>query len=296
MKNKKILFLSLFLILTGCGNKTYTVTFDTLGGTKLESVTINKGETIKDIKQPTKEGYLFVNWLKDGLEYNENSPINEDITLTANWIEAPDLINDYTITFITENYTEKIMVEENKTIEEPEEPIKKDHIFLGWFVGEEKYDFSNKVTKDIILTAKFKKDEITITFDIYDGLVVSTQNIIKGSTIDIPETPKREGYKFLKWTLNDQEFSFDTKVTENITLKAVWEKIQYVTITFDTLGGNIIDPITIEKYTKLNKLPLAEKEGYKFIEWQINNQKFDEETTITSNTSLVAYYEEETNE
>lgn len=296
MKNKKILFLLLCLILTGCGDKTYKITFNTLGGSIINSITLKEGENIKDIDTPTKEGYLFVNWLKDGLEFDSDTPITEDTNLTASWIKAPDLINDYTITFVTEEYVEKIMVEENDIIEEPEAPEKENYIFIGWYVGDELYDFTNKVTKDIVLTAKYKKEEVTITFDIYDGIVVSTKSIPKGSTLEIPETPKKNGYRFLKWTINDQEFSFDTEITEDITLKAVWEKIEYVTITFDTDGGNIIDSMTIEKYSKINELPIPVKEGYKFIEWQVEGQSFNQDKEITNNTSLKAIYEIETSE
>lgn len=294
MKNKKILLILLCLIVTGCGNKTYKITFDTLGGNEINSITLKKGDTINNIENPVKEGYLFVNWLKDGIEFKIDTPITEDTKLTAKWIEAPALINDYTITYVTEEYVEKIMVEENKTLEKPEAPNKKNYIFLGWYVGDEPFDFDTKITKDIVLTAKYKKDEVTVTFDIYDGLVVNTQKIIRGELLEIPETPTKEGYNFLKWTLNDKEFSFDTKITEDITLKAVWEKKKYVTISFDTDGGNIIDAITIEKHSKLKALPIPVKEGYKFIEWQSNGQTFSIDEEITNNTSLKAIYETET--
>ena len=293
MKNKKLLFILLCLIITGCGKKQYTITFDTQGGSAVNSVTLNKGDTINDVENPIKEGYLFVNWLKDGIEFKTDTPITEDTKLTAKWIEAPALINDYTITYVTDEYVEKIMVEENKTLEEPKAPDKENYIFLGWYVGDELYDFNNKVTKDIVLTAKYKKDEVTVTFNLYDGLVVNTKKIIRGELLEIPETPEREGYNFLKWTLDDKEFSFDTKITEDITLKAVWEKKEYVTISFDTDGGNILDAITIEKYSKLKELPIPIKEGYKFIEWQHNEQTFSIDEEIKNNTSLKAIYEEE---
>lgn len=293
MKNKKLLFILLCLIITGCGKKQYTITFDTQGGSAVNSVILNKGDTINDVENPIKEGYLFVNWLKDGIEFKTDTPITEDTKLTAKWIEAPALINDYTITYVTDEYVEKIMVEENKTLEEPKAPDKENYIFLGWYVGDELYDFNSKVTKDIVLTAKYKKDEVTVTFNLYDGLVVNTKKIIRGELLEIPETPEREGYNFLKWTLDDKEFSFDTKITEDITLKAVWEKKEYVTISFDTDGGNILDAITIEKYSKLKELPIPIKEGYKFIEWQHNEQTFSIDEEIKNNTSLKAIYEEE---
>ena len=76
MKNKKIIFLALCLLLTGCKEKTYTVTFDTAGGTQIDPIVIKEGESLKEIEEPKKEGYLFVNWLKYGIEYNLDKPIN----------------------------------------------------------------------------------------------------------------------------------------------------------------------------------------------------------------------------
>ena len=43
MKNKKIIFILLLIFtLTGCKTKTYTVSFDTLGGSKIESKAVCK--------------------------------------------------------------------------------------------------------------------------------------------------------------------------------------------------------------------------------------------------------------
>ena len=156
MRGKKIIYLLLILILTGCKEKTYTVTFDTLGGNLLESITINEGECIKDIEEPTKEGYLFVSWLKDGIEYDIKKPITKDITLTANWIETPEISKYYTITFVVDKKTEKTTVNENEKVKEISAPKKEHYLFIGWYVGEEKFDFNTKITKDIILTAKYE--------------------------------------------------------------------------------------------------------------------------------------------
>ena len=140
MKNKKVIFLLLCLILTGCKNKTYTITFDTVGGEAIDSITINEGENLENIESPKKEGYLFVSWLKDGLEYNISSPVTKDITLTANWIEKPVILETYKVTFINDGKTEKTVVKENETIKEPKKPTKENYIFLGWYIGDEKYE------------------------------------------------------------------------------------------------------------------------------------------------------------
>ena len=276
MRSKKIIIILLCLILTGCKTKTYTVTFDTLGGEVMESITIQEGESIKDIEEPKKEGYLFVSWLKDGLEYNTESPVTEDINLTANWVEQPTILETYNITFVIDGKTDKTTVKENEMITKPKDPIKENYLFLGWYVGDELYDFNSKVTKDIILTAKFELNQVTITYDLDGGFGLAIETIPKYTTLSIPEPPTKIGYKFVKWTLNGKDFSFSTKISEDITLKAIWEKIEYVTITYDTDGGEIIKPTTIERYSKLN------------------NTTFDSDAPIDSDIILKAIYEVET--
>ena len=98
MKRKYLLLFIAFIFLTGCG-KTYTVTFVNDDGTQLSNINIKKGDTLEGIEEPTKEGYIFVSWLKDGIEYDITMPIKENLTLTANWIETPELAKMYTVTF-----------------------------------------------------------------------------------------------------------------------------------------------------------------------------------------------------
>jgi len=298
MKNKKFIFILLCLLMTGCGDKTYTVSFDTMGGSLVNSITLKAGSVLGDIKEPEKDGYLFVNWLKDGILFDKNSPITEDMTLTASWTEKPIVKKEYTVSFVTEKYVEKVLVEEGNKVSEPDKPSKKDYVFLGWFVGDEKYDFNEVVNKDIILTAKFELDVVTVTFDLDGGIGITMQNIPTNTTLIIPEVPVKKGHRFLKWVLDGKEFNFNEKVSEDITITAVWEKIEYVTVSFDTDGGNLIDNKVVERYSKINELPVPEKDGYIFKEWQLNGNTFDSESTVLDSVTLKAIYDivEETNE
>lgn len=292
MRSKKIIYiLILFMFLTGCKEKTYTITFDTTGGNLMENITINEGDNIENIEYPTKDGYLFVSWLKDGQEYDFDTPITEDITLIANWIETPDVYNYYTVTFVMEEKTERIVVKENELVENLNAEEKEGYRFIGWFIDEEKFDFTTKITKDISLTAKYELNIVTVTYDLDGGYGLALETIPKNTSVPIPETPTKKGYKFLKWTLDDKEFSFDTKIDKDITLKAVWSLIEYVTVTFDTDGGNKIDSMTIEKYEKINNIPTPKKEGYIFKEWKLNNETFNIDTFIENNITLKAIYE-----
>ena len=293
MKSKKriIYILLLLLILTGCKEKTYTVTFDTQGGSILENVVINKGDTLENITSPEKEGYLFVSWFKDGIEYDLKNPITEDISLTAHWIEAPEIYDYYTVTFITDEKTEKFTVKENELVEELVAPEVENYLFLGWYIGEEKFDFNQGITKDISLVAKYELNVVSVTYELDGGYGLALETIPKNTTVPIPETPTKLGYKFLKWTLNGKEFSFDTKISNDITLKAVWELIEYVTVTFDTDGGNAIEAKKLEKHSRLDTLPTPEKEGYKFINWSLDGETFVVDTKIENDVTLKAIYE-----
>lgn len=290
MRSKKIIILLLCILLTGCKAKTYTIIFDTSGGEAMDSITIIEGDTIENLTPPKKDGYLFVSWLKDGIEYNENSPINEDMTLTASWIETPKILNTYTVTFIVDEEIEQMKVVENEIINEPAIPKKENYLFLGWYIGDELYDFSSKITKDITLIAKYELDTVTITYDLDGGKGLLMETISKGGNISPPNIPIKEGYKFIKWTLNGQDFSFTTKIYENITIKAIWQKIEYVTITYDTDGGTPIEPTIIEKYSKINYLPIPQKDGYIFQEWELNEEKFNSDGLIQNDIILKAVY------
>ena len=79
-----LILLVLTLTLTSCGKK-YTVVFDTQGGTPIETVEVKKRDKVERPSDPTKEGYLFVEWQLDGETFDFDTKIKEDITLVAVW-------------------------------------------------------------------------------------------------------------------------------------------------------------------------------------------------------------------
>lgn len=298
MKKKYILIFISILLLTGCKTKTYTVTFVNEDGTKLANVNIEKGDTLEDIDKPTKEGYIFVSWLKNGIEYDIKTPINEDITLTANWIETPSLTKKYTVTF---NFGEELKtktVEEGDKVEEPKSPKKEKHDFLGWYIGDTLYDFNNPVTKDLVIIAKFEKNRVVINFELDGGTGTTQKEIDKGSVLEKPKDPEKFGYYFTGWTLDGKEYDFSNKIDKDITLKANYEAIEYVKVKFDTDGGTTITPKLLEKGQKLTNIPTPVKEGYTFSHWMLEDKEFKLDSKVESSMTLKAIYikNEQTNE
>lgn len=67
---------------------TYTVTFNTNGGTDVEPQTVEEGQTATEPTAPTKGSDTFGGWYSDsGLTtaYNFSTPVTADITLYAKW-------------------------------------------------------------------------------------------------------------------------------------------------------------------------------------------------------------------
>ena len=78
-----------------CPNKpdtpvTYTVTFNTNGGSAIDSQTVESGQKATKPADPTKEGYTFEGWYVDAnysAEFNFDTAITEDTTIYAKWSE-----------------------------------------------------------------------------------------------------------------------------------------------------------------------------------------------------------------
>ena len=113
-KNIKRLFLSLAvllvaLVVTACDREEFTVSFDTLGGSHVESVTVLYDEAIDAPAAPTKEGHKFEGWTRtpnaDSF-YDFSTAIRENFTLYAKWS-----INSYNLTYWVGSGT---LVDENK--------------------------------------------------------------------------------------------------------------------------------------------------------------------------------------
>ena len=62
-----------------------TIKFNSDGGSKVDSITIEKGTSLDDIPTPTKDGYTFINWYLNDKEFKTDNKINNNITLTAKW-------------------------------------------------------------------------------------------------------------------------------------------------------------------------------------------------------------------
>ena len=133
-----------------------------------------------------------------------------------------------TVSFETDGGTEvpaQEVIRGRKEVE-PKSPEKDGCKFLCWKLGDEKYDFSTAVEKDITLIASYTADDtfFTVSFNTDGGTKVPDHEVYKGKTAVEPKSPEKNGYTFLYWTLNGvNQYDFNTKVEKNITLIAKYQ-------------------------------------------------------------------------
>lgn len=74
----------------GGGTSSYTVKFDTLGGSEIDSVKVNSGGKLTKPADPTREGYTFEGWFTDKectTAYDFDTKVTKSFTLYAKWTE-----------------------------------------------------------------------------------------------------------------------------------------------------------------------------------------------------------------
>lgn len=300
---------------------TYTVTFDSNGGTNIEEQIINQGDLIQKPKDPTKEGYVFIEWRYNNTLFDFSTQIEKDITLVAEWLEINEYVEMVTIKFNTDGGStiSNQVIEKDSKANKPTNPTKDGYTFIGWFYNDKEFSFDEKINENIELTAKWEKVPVadnnsnsnnsntnqnnqpqtptqpdvktyTVTFNSNGGSGVAIQNITKGNKASKPTDPTRDGYKFESWTLNGVAYDFNSAVNGNITLIANWAEVvkNNYTVTFDSNGGSTINNQTIVEGNKASKPTDPTREGYHFAGWTLNGSSYDFDSVINGNITLTA--------
>ena len=196
---------------------TYTITFDTAGGSEIAPITQDYGTVITAPEAPTREGYTFIGWDK---EIPTTMPA-ENMTVTAQWE-----INQYTITFDTNGGSEiaPITQDYSTVITAPADPTREGYTFIGW--GREIP--TTMPAEDMTVTAQWKDSEKPT------GEIKISENS-------------------WKVFLNNITFGLFFKDTQTVTLTAVDNSGETVTIEYLLSNKELtkaeLDGITFTAYT-----------------------------------------------
>lgn len=169
----------------------------------------------------------------------------------------------YPVTFQSESGSEVAsQIRANTPADRPADPTKEGYTFIGWYKGEEKWNFADAVTEAMTLTAKWQLNQYTITFDTAGGSEVAPITQDYGTTITAPANPAKTGYTFAGW---DREIP-TTMPAGDMTITARWQVNQY-TITFKPENGGQDIVIKQDYGTAITAPANPTKTGYTFAGW-----------------------------
>ena len=273
----------------------HTVTFNPDNGQEQWTSTVVDGNTVNMIT-PVKVGYEFVGWFSGETQYTSSTPINSDVTLTAHWTAK-----QFTVTYEDDDgdvISERVV---KYSAYAPNVSASKDgYRFDGWYLGGQPYDFKQRVTSDLTLTAKWTVIQ-NVQVDIPEGVQVTEpipEDVVSGDSIRLPEASK-DGETFVGWKDQDgniHQAGDNIEITDDTTLTPVFEEIP---------EGETQHQITIEGAPELNfdtwytedgtvVLPEIDREGQTHTGWQDqdgNVYDVGDEIQVTGDITLTPVFE-----
>lgn len=150
-----------------------------------------------------------------------------------------------TVTFLSDGESAApSQIRANTPADQPADPTKEGYTFIGWYKGEEKWNFADAVTEAMTLTAKWQLNQYTITFDTAGGSEVAPITQDYGTTITAPANPAKTGYTFAGW---DREIP-TTMPAGDMTITARWTENRVIVIIRPDDSKDEPDPGTIHQW------------------------------------------------
>ena len=279
--------------------KSYTVKFDTNGGTAIADKTLTWDDKVLDgVSNPEKPGYDFAGWTFDGgnvLTRTTYANLAADDTVTSITLTAQWTLHLYTVTLDANGGTfdasgstvaqDTMQVTYGGNFEQMPIPRYKGYFFRGWYdeqwggrqYGDEdgRGTYTYDKTEDCTLYALWEEAPLcTVTFNPNGGTLTGAETCQEkqNERIQRPyEEPIREGYYFRGWYKDadcTQMWDFDDPIPGNMTLYAGWDILSYVIRV--RLENGEQDIIINQNYgTPVTVPDDPTREGYTFIGWDI---------------------------
>src|SRR5690554_1092302 len=219
MKRIIAIFATLFLVsffLFACDEtskpetNSYSITFNSNGGTTVSTIKADEDASINKPTNPTKEGFTFIDWYTDSsLSTKVDWPyvVTKDTTFYAKWEEVIIEQTTYTISWevngsiirTDSNVVENTVPSYNGTPTKPS-TAQYEYTFTGWLPA------ISEANQDQTYVAQFSESirSYTITYDLdgASGTESTTQNY--GTMLAEPTEPVKDGYHFVSWCLDSE--------------------------------------------------------------------------------------------
>ncbi len=131
-----------------------------------------------------------------------------------------------------------------------------------------------------------------LQFESNGGSKIESQEVVCGTKASRPDDPEKEGFEFQDWLVDGMPFNFEEDtVDKDMVAKAKWlvgANTEVVTITFDSAGGSEVTEREAVKGRPTTAPLDPTRDGYTFDGWYLDGEKFDFDTPIDEDITLVA--------
>ena len=227
----------------------HTLTFDTMGGSAIDPVTVRHGNAVARPADPTKDKYTFIGWYVDpefSAEYDFATVLEADKTIYAKFelTSTPigdiyvrydvlhikqlpdgsyDLANaevehlsakkDTTVTAVVKDYSATHHINVNSTLSKLTD------------TAIQPYPGADGKPVYTILSVYYDLDFHTLTFDTMGGSRIDPVTVRHGNAVAKPKDPVNGGYIFDGWYTDKTyrtPYNFATVLTQDTTIYAKW--------------------------------------------------------------------------
>ena len=235
-----------------------------------------------------------------------------------------DKASKYDITFICDtNYlVDNITVSKNDTITKPEDPVKENHRFVGWYYNGELYDFNSKVTSDIKLEARWEKIQkvsgVKLNHSVMILYIGETSKLVatvlpenadnknvtwKSTSPDIVSVDSKGNIKALKEgnativvTTEDGNYTAKVNILSRMSIVGDSPQADITNTSFkvqfkDDNSKTLYSTQTIKYGNKVVEPETPSKEGHTFLGWYNGKTKYSFDSKVKSNLTLTAKWE-----
>lgn len=193
------------------------------------------------------------------------------------------------VTLVIEEESTTIELNKGDQLERPSAPVKDNHEFVGWYLDNDKFDFDSKINQDLVLNARFNE---LVSNMVIVGFTAKGKRaelkIEKGTILSAPENPKKEGYEFIGWFLEDNLYDFEDPVFNDIELVAQWYELEPEKVMVTFIDEE--DAVEVEVIKGLKVMPIEKglKEDLDFAGWYLGEELYDFSLEVLEDITLMA--------
>lgn len=180
------------------------------------------------------------------------------------------------------------LVLQGDTVLKPANPTLEGSEFIAWTKDDAVYDFSQAVSEEFTLTATWDKVIVkhNVTFNLNNGEEAVVVAVVENETVATPEeNPTMEGYEFVGWYHNEEEFNFTTPITTPITIEAVFTRsIGETEVVYQTISADDFQAMESNKH-----MMVKAQINYLMFGWTWGTEAYITDTEGNSSKDLYSH-------